>query len=150
MRKLFILFSAASMFLCGCCNITIPNGDLVLKIDGKMQFKVESTAEGAQAYYADYSPADILVADEAVIDNWKVSGVEILNEENGETYVIRGSWKENGYDVEKILTVTVPADFQNMVLVSSSYVNHSDKMLTSPGSNSCPLETKNPGIIHGL
>ena len=130
MRKLFILFSAASMFLCGCCNITIPNGDLVLKIDGKMQFKVESTAEGAQAYYADYSPADILVADEAVIDNWKVSGVEILNEENGETYVIRGSWKENGYDVEKILTVTVPADFQNMVLVSSSYVNHSDKMLT--------------------
>ena len=118
------------MFLCGCCNITIPNGDLVLKIDGKMQFKVESSAEGAQAYYADYSPADILVADEAVIDNWKVNGVEILNEENGQTYVIRGSWKENGFDVEKILSVTVPADFQDMVLVSSSYVNHSDKILT--------------------
>ena len=130
MRKFFILLSAASMFLCGCCNITIPNGDLVLKIDGKMQFKVESSAEGAQAYYADYSPADILVADEAVIDNWKVNGVEILNEENGQTYVIRGSWKENGFDVEKILSVTVPADFQDMVLVSSSYVNHSDKILT--------------------
>ena len=130
MRKFFILLSAASIFLCGCCNITIPNGDLVLKIDGKMQFKVESSAEGAQAYYADYSPADILVADEAVIDNWKVTGVEILNEENGQTYVIRGSWKENGFDVEKILSVTVPADFQDMVLVSSSYVNHSDKILT--------------------
>ena len=130
MRKLFILLSAACIFFCGCCNITIPNGNMVLKIDGKMQFKVESSAEGAQAYYADYSPADILVADEAVIDNWKVNGVEILNEENGQTYVIRGSWKENGFDVEKILSVTVPADFQDMVLVSSSYVNHSDKILT--------------------
>lgn len=127
MKKLLILISAACTLVCGCCKTAITNGDLTLKIDGNMHFKVESSAKETARYFNGYSPADILVADEAVIDSWQVTDVDM---EGKNTFVIRGTWEENGYEIEKILTVTVPEDFKDMVLVSSSYVNHSDKILT--------------------
>ena len=129
MRALYLI-PAALLLLSGCMGTKIESGDLTLKIDGKMHFKVESSAPGAQAYYKGYQAADVLVADEAVIEDWKVRKVTKAADENGTTYTITGQWKKDGYDIEKILTVKTVNGFEGMVLTNSEYINHSDKVLT--------------------
>lgn len=128
--KALYLIPAALLLLSGCMGTKIESGDLTLKIDGKMHFKVESSAPGAQAYYNGYQAADVLVADEAVIEDWKVRKVTKAADENGTTYTITGQWKKDGYDIEKILTVKTVNGFEGMVLTNSEYINHSDKVLT--------------------
>lgn len=130
MKKSFILIAAASFAICGCCNTAITNGDLTLTVNGDMHYMVESSADGAAAYHKDFQAADALVADEAVIDSWKLREVKECECEEGKTYTLHGTWKKDGYDIEKILTVKALKDFEGMVLVSSSYVNHSDKILS--------------------
>lgn len=128
--KNFFRIVAAGLLVCGCCNTVIESGDLTLSVNGNMHYKVVSTAEGAGEYHSDFQAADALVADEAVIDNWKLRDVKECVCEEGKTYTLYGTWDENGYDIEKILTIKTLDEFEGMVLVSSSYVNHSDKILT--------------------
>ena len=127
--KLFFIGIAALLFA-SCGRTVVESGDLTLKIDGNMHFKVESSAPGAQKYFDDYQAADILIADEAVIEDWKVKKVKKTADENGTTYTIIGQWKENGYNIEKTLTIKTVKGFEGMVLTSSSYANLSDKVLT--------------------
>ena len=127
--KLFIIGFAALLFA-GCGRTVIESGDLTLTIDGNMHFKVESSAPGALEYFGEYQAADVLVADEAVIEDWKVKKVTKSSDETGTTYTLVGEWKQNGYDIEKILTVKAVNGFEGMLLTNSSYVNHSDKILT--------------------
>lgn len=127
--KLFFI-GIAALLLASCGQTVIKSGDLTLKIDGNMHFKVESSAPGAQKYFDDFQAANILIADEAVIEDWKVKKVKKTADETGTTYTIIGQWKENGYDIEKTLTVKAVKGFEGMVLTQSSYVNHSDKILT--------------------
>ena len=132
MKKIFI-FASAALLACACGKndeTVITSGNLSLSIDENMHYKVESTADGAKEYFADYNAADLLIADEATIDTWALREVKEQKGEDGRTYTIYGDWKENGYDIEKILTVKVLNDFEDMILVSSEYVNHSDKILT--------------------
>ena len=127
--KLFFIGIAALLFA-SCGTTVIESGDLTLKIDGNMHFKVESSAPGAQKYFDEYQAADALIADEAVIQDWKVKKVTKSADENGKTYTITGQWKQDGYNVEKILTVKTVKGFEGMVLTQSQYVNHSNKVLT--------------------
>ena len=127
--KLFFIGIAALLFA-SCGQTVVKSGDLTLKIDGNMHFKVESSAPGAQKYFDEFQAADVLVADEAVIEDWKVKKVKKTADETGTTYTIVGQWKENGYDIEKTLTVKAVKGFEGMVLTQSSYVNNSDKILT--------------------
>ena len=121
---------AALLLISGCCGTTIESGDLTLNINGKMHYKVETSAETAGCYHNDYQAADLFVADEAEIDSWRVKDVETVTGEDGTTTVVRGFWKENGYDLEKILTVSTINGFEGMAFVQSAYINHSDKVLT--------------------
>ena len=130
MRTKLSFIGIAALLFASCGQTVIKSGDLTLKIDGNMHFKVESCAPGAQKSFDDYQAADILIADEAVIEDWKVKKVKKTADENGTTYTIIGQWKENGYDIEKTLTVKAVKGFEGMVLTQSSYVNHSDKILT--------------------
>lgn len=147
MKKSSVLLAAASFAICGCCNTVITNGDLTLTVNGDMHYMVESAAEGAGAYHTDFQAADALVADEAVIDSWKLREVEECECEEGKTYTLYGVWKKDGYDIEKILTVKALKDFEGMVLVSSSYVNHSDKILSVKALESNKLSVSSDETI---
>ena len=128
-NRLFFIGIAALLFA-SCGQTVIKSGDLTLKIDGNMHYKVESSAPDAQKYFNDFQAADLLIADEAVIEDWKVKKVRKTVDENGTIYTITGQWKENGYDIEKTLTVKTVKGFEGMVLTQSSYANNSDKILT--------------------
>ena len=144
--KLFIIGFAALLFA-GCGRTVIESGDLTLTIDGNMHFKVESSAPGALEYFGEYQAADVLVADEAVIEDWKVKKVTKSSDETGTTYTLVGEWKQNGYDIEKILTVKAVKGFEGMLLTNSSYVNHSDKVLTVKAMESNKLSVASDETI---
>ncbi len=127
-RTLFI--GLACLLIAGCGRTVIESGDLTLRIDGKMRYNVESSAEGALKYHDGYQAADRLIADEVEIDEWNIQDVETAQTEDGAAYTIRGRWQKDGYDIEKILTVKVPKGFDGMVLTESRYINRSDKVLT--------------------
>jgi len=42
----------------------------------------------------------------------------------GKTYVLQGIYKQNGYELEKELKITVYDDFQNLIVISEKYFNH--------------------------
>ena len=130
MKNKYFLIGFAALLLAGCGRTVIESGDLTLTVDGNMHFKVESSAPGALEYFDEFQAADALVADEAVIEDWKVKKVTKISDENGTTYTLVGEWKQDGYDVEKILTVKAVKGFEGMLLTNSTYVNHSDKVLT--------------------
>ena len=138
MKKLFIAAYAA-LLVCACGPVNEPvvtNGDLKISINRSMHFKVESTAEGAEAYYSNYTANDQLIADEANISDWRLKEWKEEETAEGKTLTLCGSWEKNGYNIEKTLTIVVPNDFENMVLVNSRYVNNSDKILTVKGIES--------------
>ena len=60
--KLFFIGIAALLFA-SCGQTVIKSGDLTLKIDGNMHFKVESSAPGALEYFNKYQAADVLIAE---------------------------------------------------------------------------------------
>ena len=135
-----VIIVAAGLLACGCCNTVIESGDMTLTVNGDMHYKVVSSAEGAGEYHSDFQAADALVADEAVIDNWNLRDVKECACEAGKTYTLHGTWEEDGYDIEKILTIKTLDGFEGMVLVNSSYVNHSDKILTVKALESIPAD----------
>ena len=128
--KNFFFIAITVLLVCGCCNTVIESGDMTLSINEDMHYKVESAAEGAVAFHKDFQAADALIADEVTIDSWNLRDVKEGECEEGMTYTLHGTYAKHGFEVEKILTVKVMNGFEGMVLVNSSYVNHSDTKLT--------------------
>lgn len=128
MKKLFFGFSLITIL--GCTSTVITSGDLKLSINNDMHYKVVSEAEGSKAFHKDFQAADKIVAQEAIIDSWKVKSTQISEGELGTTYTISGLWKQDGYEIEKLLTLKTLNDFEGIIFVQSDYINHSDKILT--------------------
>lgn len=148
MLKRLLFLTSAILAIVGCSKeTTISSGDLTLSIDNQMHYKVSSSAEGAGAYYDSYQPADRIIAEEAVVENWKLAQVKEEEAEGFRSYVLHGMWKEDGYEIEKILTVKTYDEFAGMVLVSSSYVNHSDKILSVKALESNRLNVESEETI---
>lgn len=148
MLKRLLFLTSAILAIVGCGKeTTISSGDLTLSIDNQMHYKVSSSAEGAGAYYDSYQPADRIIAEEAVVENWKLAQVKEEEAEGFRSYVLHGMWKEDGYEIEKILTVKTYDEFAGMVLVSSSYVNHSDKILSVKALESNRLNVESEETI---
>ena len=90
MKRLSIIASAA-LVACACGtnnNVVITSGDLTLNINKEMHYKVESKAEGAGEYFAEYCAADLLIGDEAVISRWSLKDVQEQTCEEGKTYTL--------------------------------------------------------------
>ena len=137
----------AVLMTAACSYTSVTNGNITLSVNDDMHYKVMSSAEGADVYHSDFQAADVIIADEALIDRWKLREVKECGCEEGKTYTLYGTWKEDGYEIEKILTVRTLPDFEDMVLISSSYVNHSDKILTVKALESNKLSIKSDEVI---
>lgn len=112
------------------CNSTveITNGDLVIKIDDNMQVKVESLNEQMSSLYDGFVPADYLTAREFVADKFKLSEFKESTSGHEKTYEIKGLFKENGFEIEKLVTITTSDDFPNTAYFDISYKNIGDKV----------------------
>ena len=88
MKNLFNI-AITVLLVCGCRNTVIESGDMTLSINADMHYRVESAAEGAGAYHADYQAADALIADEVTIDRWNLRDVMKCDCEEGKKYTIR-------------------------------------------------------------
>lgn len=126
-----------------CKKAEISNGDIRLQVDSKMRFHVESKADDAGRYSDGFYPADILIAEEGVIDNWKLCKTE----KTDNALILHGEWAKDGWNIEKILTVEAPQDFPGMLLTRSIYVNHGDKALTVKGLEQNRLRVESADTI---
>lgn len=129
MKKIAILSLSLALLLAGCSSNEISNGDITLRLNGKMQSRIISNVEGSDVLHNDYLSADAIVAEEATIDTWNLTSTAHHTTPRGEAVTFRGEWKKGGYGVEKIQTIIAPEGFEGMLLVETSYVNTGSKVL---------------------
>ncbi len=146
MKKLFIITYAA-LLMCACGPINEPvitSGDLKISINRSMDFKIESTAAGTNDIFSNFASTDGVIADEATISTWKLKDWKEQKGAEGKTFTLHGSWEKDGYNIEKVLTIQVLDKFKDMVFINSSYVSHSNKILTVRAleSNKVNIATK--------
>ena len=131
--KKFFLLTYAALLMCACGPINEPvitSGDLKVSINRSLDFKIESTAAGSKEIFPDFASTDCIIADEATISTWKLKDWNEQKTSDGKRFNLHGTWEKDGYNIEKVLTIQVADDFKNMIFINSSYVNHSDKILT--------------------
>lgn len=116
--KLLILPLLALLTACGGTT-TITNGDLQLQVDRQMRFRVESLNEHTRAFCNEFAPADALIADEGVFDEFRLTSSEAI----GEGYELVGVYDHDGFVIEKHQTITAPKEFEGMLLIDTYYVN---------------------------
>ena len=119
----------AYMILLGCdSNVEIKSGDLVIQIDKTMQVKLESHNEGMTSLYDGYVPADYLIAREFVADKFNLT--DFKEHANGaeKTYELKGIFKENGFEIEKLMTITTSDDFPDAAYFDIRYKNVGNKV----------------------
>lgn len=118
------------LLLTSCNNgAKISNGSITLQYNDQMEIRVTSNNPSTKPYCTSFAPADALIADETVIDSWRLRATDRSNQTKGTTYTLRGDYNRDGYNLEKIQTVTAPEGFDGMLLIETKYVNSGDKAL---------------------
>ena len=129
MKKSIILGLAGALLMAGCSSGEITNGDITLRLNGKMQSRVISNEKSTKAFHNDYISADAIVAEEVTIDTWSVKKSTKHTTDKGEAITLKGEYKKNGFGVEKIQTIIAPEGFDGMLLVETQYINTGKKPL---------------------
>ncbi len=142
------LLSGLCVFLLTACGeaIVIESGDLSLAIDGQMHFKLSSSAEGTEEFYDSFAPANSLVTREFTASDFKLSGASEVKQDDKTIYTLTGSYRQGGYDIQSLLTITKTDSFPGLLLMDLCYVNRGDRptTVTSWITNELYLKQTNP------
>ena len=117
------------LFGCGS-NVEIANGDLLIKVNDKMQMKVLSTNNQTQTYYNDFVTADYLVAREFVAEEFVLKNFESRFDDKNKVYELVGVYKHDGFEIEKHVTITISEEFSNSAYFDIRYINVGEKTAT--------------------
>ncbi len=128
-----ILMAAAALSSCSGGGVTVTNGDLRIKIDGRMRLNVESLNAGTGELYKGYIESDALIADEFTASQFRLKTVEGPAEGEDQVWILTGVYDKNGYRIEKRQKITLPASHPGMALFETRYVNTGDKEATLLG-----------------
>lgn len=131
MKKILILLFLA-LFILSCNNkqVEIKNGDLLLRIDNNMHVKLKSLNQQTKDFYPDFIPSDYLTAREFVAKDFSLNTVEQKNIDGNDIYYLTGIYDQDGFIIEKQLTICIPKNFSGMLLFDIKYINKGDKEAT--------------------
>jgi len=144
MKGIQYLLLSLGLLLFSCNkNITIENGDISLAVDNNMHIKLNSLNGEVSAYYPDFMPADYLVTREFTAKNFKLSDVSQQKDGASTRYTLSGNYSNDGYNIEKIVTVTASDSLHGMLLFDIMYVNKGAKEPTVTAWVNHELRMKN-------
>lgn len=125
---LIIAFTACKNNTC-----TINSGKLLLEVNGKMETRVNSTISGTQPLISSFAPSEYLVTQNFDAKQFSVhkneSGSIYDNHGKGIQYKISGLYKNDGFNIEKNLFISVYDSFPGMAFFKVSYVNSGLKII---------------------
>lgn len=125
--KIGVLLFSFLIFV-GCSSeVEIKNRDLVIHIDQEMQVKLESLNGQMASLYDEYVAADYLTAREFVADRFKLTDFKETSGDTEKTYELKGIFKEDGFEIEKLVTITTSEKFPDAAYFDISYTNVGDK-----------------------
>lgn len=132
MKKIQYMLSILSLLFLFACGKTlqIENGDLSLTVDDRMHFKLTSLKESTAAYYNDFIPSNYLITKEFIAKDFKLSDISQQDELGKNVYRLAGTFKNDGYDIEKIITITTCDSLKDMLLFDVYYINKGSKEAT--------------------
>lgn len=118
----FLFLSFVILISCGS-KVEISNGDLLIQIDENMQVKLESRNDKMASLYNEYVPADYLIAREFTADKFDLIDFEERIDGTQKTYELKGLFKENGFEIEKLVTITISEEFPDAAYFDIKYKN---------------------------
>lgn len=128
MIRILLLSVICLAFLSCSKPVSVRNGNLLLEINNRMETRVSQTAKNTKPLMNDFSASEYLVGKK--FDAKKFKRKNVVSESisgiqgHGERKIITGLFKrENGYEIKKILEITVYDSFPDMALLRVQYVN---------------------------
>ncbi|MCM1150604.1 MAG: alpha-galactosidase [Alistipes sp.] len=116
---------------------TLVHGDLRIEIDERMHWRIASLAEETPLC-GEFMPQGILTTDEMRIADFRLLRARRI----GKGYDLTGLYEENGIRVEKHLRLMTDAEFPDMALVETYYVNRGRPLtIRSATQNTFTVET---------
>lgn len=144
-KHLQYILCCFTLFLLISCNKTVEivHGDISLSVNEDMYVRLASVHEGTGVYYDNFVPANYLVTREFTAKDFRLENIS--REQSGLNTIHRlsGSYKNDGYDIEKIITITALDSFPGMLLINVGYVNKGIKETTVTAWVNNELRMKN-------
>ncbi len=120
---LYVLF-----FLTSCNEKKeIINGNISLKIDGRMHTNISMIGDDVLPFYSDFVASDYLVMREGVANNFTLKDMRKSKQVDKTIYELTGIYQKNGIEIEKIVNIMAPDSFPGMLLFTIKYVNKGEK-----------------------
>ena len=116
---LYVLF-----FLTSCNEKKeIINGNISLKIDGRMHTNISMIGDDVLPFYSDFVASDYLVMREGVANDFTLKDMRKSKQVDKTIYELTGIYQKNGIEIEKIVNIMAPDSFPGMLLFTIKYVN---------------------------
>ncbi len=124
----YVLLGLVLIFFSSCSNsVTIENGDISLMVDHKMHIKLASLNENTEIYHNTFVPADYLVAREFTAKDFRLSNTSQHKNGNTIEYKLSGIYSNDGYVIEKVMTISACDTLKGMLLFDIKYINKGTK-----------------------
>lgn len=133
--KYFILLLVSLLFLSCNNNIEtiaeITSGDLKISFNRLTHSKINTNTGLNDKLTNDFSASEYIIAENIKIENFIFSSINTLKLEDkigkGERNIIKGVFKKDNINIEKIIEIKTYDDFPNAAFYNVSYINNSDK-----------------------
>lgn len=133
MRKI-IFYTIIVLFTTACNNkVEIANNDLSLHVNADMQIQIESKDSAIASFYSGFYASDELIADEFTANQFAFEKVSKNKDEIGTSFLLQGNYSRDGFSIEKYQKITIPADFPDMLIFETYYINKGSKQATVQG-----------------
>lgn len=127
--KLLILIFIVTAVSCSS-NKEIKHGDLVLHVNDKMQFKINSGKEQNLSIFDDFVSSEQLITREFTATKFKLDEYRTSKTDDGEVYELVGTYSNDGFDIQKIVEIIALNDYPDMLHFNVRYVNVGNKSTT--------------------
>ncbi len=133
MKKRVKYCSIALIIILASCSsdtITMQNGNLQMQINKMMEINLTSLNNDVAPFYSGFYNADELIAAEFIANKFKLKSVQKKTKENSSSYILKGLYEENGFNIEKHQHITILPEYPDMLLFETSYINTGTKKAT--------------------
>ena len=133
--KLLNPFTFLLLALIAACSdvTTISNGDIQLKVDKNMRFKVQSLNPATESFYHGFIESDALFADEFTATQFELKNVRTSETNGSKEYLFTGKFKYDNYLLTKEQLIGAPAGHPGMLTVETKYINDGNRTISISG-----------------
>ncbi len=137
--KTFMLIILSFVLITSCNTgdnnrsvVKIDHGNLVFEVNEQLQTKFTPTLLDTKLVMEAFQSSERLIIENVVINDFKFEKVtksKLSGDLSGKQWIVEGTYKKEGLEITKALTLSVYDDFPNLISTKVTYTNTSENDL---------------------